>query len=1787
MMNLLLLSFSLLFQVLRVQGCQFYPIGEYLRFVRVPESLEIGSEILLVEVHPRRNLSIQPVDLKEDAHFFKIRPLNSTHVSLRLSQSLENLVDNPVPQNVLKFRLACDSDEHDETTKAYLSTTVYVEDVNDHDPVFIDAPYEVNVDELTPTGLTVFRGVQAVDMDKPNTPNSELIYTITGGNPDGRFSLEMTGQRPALVLKKSLDYDGGDTIFNLTVTASDGGTPRRSTNTHLIVKVQDSDDLNPKFTRDLYRAKVAEYYPITGKIIHRLLPTEPVILAYDQDLAINSTLRYDILSGNEKELFFLDPQNGSLFLEKEVDLESLPDSVFVLQIEASQLDNPLRRGMARLEVEILDINDNQPQFEVGSYNISIVENLPNGFSVLQVVATDMDQGNNAEFAYHLVDPSQSFSLDSRSGWLTVRNQARLDRETRPSLNMRVMAREKTPSVLQMASDSSVNVEVTLLDANDNNPTFLPSNLYEFSVTNLAPIGFIIGKVKAVDPDIGRNGLVRYELKKDNKTLDTQTYFSVSPINGEISVIGSPLPVGRRSLFIEASDQPENPSERRLSLALASIEVTLSGKSGIAPDFVGAPYEFWVGDDVPVGTSVGQIRISEAVDKSRVVFDLLHSYHEGVPFAIEERSGVITVVDEISKYENSLYDFEAVVTDEKRMTLVTNVTIHIVESAVSHLEKPSLLEFRVKENKAGDIVGRIVVGVRKGNPKFSLLDDFSAFSIAQDGTLYTKAALDRELRSSYFMTVVAQIGRAERYYQVHVTVEDENDNPPKFTQSHYEIRVQENWKPETPLLKLAASDSDLDSNIWLTLKGKGSELFTLSQSGSLRLKRAVDREERSVYTFSVIARDQGNLSSEASITVHVEDENDNKPKFVDLTILSEEARVVPGTGDLRISLGNKTIYQDPPTRKKREFPTLIIPETFSLGVIAFRLLATDQDLGENGTITYGIASESNIPFGPVVKVITTRNFAVHPVSGEVTLAGLPTPESEYLVNFTAVDGGGLHDWSVVRIKIEDINNNAPIFEKTWYDFDVPEGSYKSFGIGKVTATDADFGQNGNVTYSILQKKENFSVFPFKVGPQNGEITVTGELDRETIDLYSFKVLAQDNGPFDNRMRSTVEVMVRISDVNDNPPVFYGYDRALQTTPSQLLGSEKKDNFERSILLPVYFASVAENSAPGIPIARILTNDSDLPDNGNGIVVYDILRKKNHRQLFAIDKEGTVTVTSYLDFETQAVHNVTIIASDLGNPSLSATALLIVTVVDVVEAAVEEKDKSLIPHNYYELEVDENCFVPVELLQVNTTQNGLQFTLIDGEDSSYFSVGERNGSVYLIISPDREKQSLLRTKIKVDAIKKGRKLVYPVYPSDLDPNEIRIVVRIKDVNDNAPRFIPSGRPFVAAIPSSATYGYPIIRLHAEDIDEGLNGEVHYEIMGREDSDRFMIDPISGHVRALSSFAKEKGRVFGFDVKATDRRGAHDGKVAITNVFVYVLDDDRKLAMVMGARPNEIEVNIRNITRALSNVTGLDVRVRKLEPHFNKEATDMYLYAVDPLMNVIIDSETLKHVLRARGGEVRRAVEPYRLLGLAEGGEVSGPAKSRLNLSALELATIVLGCIVFLGAITSALCVVCLHKRKRKVDTFKMGVAPFSADLMFHTKEMKARNNFGPGAFTEGSTDSYISGNRSECGYKRERRERRSMMQPRAQPGLKASLASVHSSGRDSGIVEAPHCCPCSHSPSHSSANSSHGSYEDSLKSLQRRQSDNRRKSTRSTSLHPYPPPLPPPALSRHPSGHHFQS
>lgn len=226
--------------------------------------------------------------------------------------------------------------------------------------------------------------------------------------------------------------------------------------------------------------------------------------------------------------------------------------------------------------------------------------------------------------------------------------------------MKVYAREKVPSVISEYNRKSqspfVSVEVTLIDANDNNPIFLPSNLYEFHIPGDARVGHTVGqvklnfwftfkmfiqifnfyniisllKVKTSDPDLGKNGRVIYSFQypSTSSLSGKLNSFAIDAHTGVITVNEYPLEQGRYALFVEATDQPENPSERRFSLAVVTIEVLKIGKNELVPDFIGAPYEFWVGGNVAVGTSVGQIRVTEAVERDHVVYDLLHSYQDG-------------------------------------------------------------------------------------------------------------------------------------------------------------------------------------------------------------------------------------------------------------------------------------------------------------------------------------------------------------------------------------------------------------------------------------------------------------------------------------------------------------------------------------------------------------------------------------------------------------------------------------------------------------------------------------------------------------------------------------------------------------------------------------------------------------------------------------------------------------------------------------------------------------------------------------------------------------------------------------------------------------------------------------------------------------------------------------------------------------------------------------------------------------------------------------------------------
>ncbi|XP_014359554.2 cadherin-89D isoform X1 [Papilio machaon] len=1860
-------------------GCNFYPVGEYLKFVRIPENLKVGEEVLQVEVHPRKNLVLQAVDREEDAHLFTYRDVNRTHVAVLLAQSVDQLVDREAPQNVVKFRLGCDFHTGDDLISAYLSVTVYIEDVNDNAPRFLDLPYRVTVDELTPPGLTIFKGIRAFDRDKPNTPNSEVEYSITGGDPAGRFGLEGP-HKPGLVLAKPIDYDAGDREFLLTITASDRGSPPRTTNATVHVIVADNDDLPPKFTLDVYRTKIPEFYPLLGKRIHKELVFEQAVRAFDQDAGVGAPLRYELISGDTRR-FSLGPLNATLFLDAEIDLdaESLPGNTFVLGVQAVQVDDPQRAARARIEVEVLDLNDNLPEFEVDFYNISIVENLPNGFSVLQVMATDKDQGDNAEFTYQLRDPQGAFSIDPKSGWLTVRNQTVLDREQHSSLRMKVYAKEKNPSVVGTYLDkqrlskfrrnspvpalplkekttyvypdkigtksenieyfedinqlmSFVTVEVTLLDANDNNPVFVPNNLYEFTVKSNAKIGTFIGNVKAVDPDLGRNGIVSYDLQRTSNLTITSP-FQVDANSGEVTVAQSPILEGRHALFVEASDQPANPSERRYSLAVVTVDVTRSNTD--KPDFIGAPYEFWVGSNVGIGTSVGQIRVNEAMEKSDVSYDLLHGYEEGVPFAVEERSGVITVIHDLSKFNRLMYDFEAVAMQEGiNLSIATNATIHVVDADDERgfllKGSQSPITFHVKENLAGAMIGQIfninsssTTMNKPTNIRYIIAnqqDVTDDIAIGQDGTIYAQKPLDREKRDSYRMTVIAEFNKGivsgAGIYQVNIFVDDENDNPPIFDNPIYEGVITENAKKGTEVKmtnKIRATDADLGQNAIFsyTLFGDGHDLFAVNElSGVVTyVGNKLDREERGSYLLKVVARDKGSLKSEAKLTITVLDENDNEPKYNQIIIpLGESVDLLEthGRTDVKIFKEKKNDVNSGvakiEVKPKNKFstavdaagPLFLVPENIAIGSTILKLNAIDMDSGSNGQIRYEFMSEVFIPptalSGNALQV--RRYFVINERHGHIVVARALPPEAEFRLNVSAIDGGGLSDHITIRIFVKDINDHFPMFKKSWYSFNVDEAQYSRRVLGKVDATDADFAQNANLTYFLQPDSKDL---PFEISPLNGVLSINGELDREKEDKYILTVVARDNG-YEKKLTSSVSVEIEVLDVNDNSPKFYAYDELLEWKHPEA-DNISNHNFESVMMIPVYKTTLEENTPIGSVVTRVYANDSDLISNGNGLILYSLPQRKNQMNIFSIDsKEGIITTTGRLDYESQSVYNVTVVASDLGSPSLSSTAIVMLTVKDVPDE-IEVSDKPVFISRYYELEIEENVHTPVELVTLNLTEHyenfKMRYFILNENDTDIkrtFVIDPRNGTLYLVRSPDREVKDVYEVLVRAERQKISRELPHMIYPVSDDVLEgmtkydVKIVVRIKDVNDNAPKFLNGGRPMVTAIPTTAPFGYEVIQLQAIDADTGLNSDIRYQVMNSAGG-RFAVSPRSGAVRTAGSFAHDAGKVFGFDVKATDRGGADDGRSAIANVFVYVLDESKQLILVVGAKPTEVEKEMENITRSLSNMTGYDIRVRRLEPSFkgsmDGHATDLYIYGVDPLSNAIIDMDVLQKLIMKREASERREVGGFKLLSVGDTSTVQ--ARSGKLLSTMEIGVVALGCLVFIGACTTAVCILCVrtNKRKRHKSYSQQRLNAFSTE---HLTKFSGLFPSGGNQCQEinqsySEADSYIDvlnhstlkntcphGNTVEefgkahqkCvknqfgessdvfGQKHERICIKYNQRPlQKRKGQDTSITSVNSSGQDSGIAEAGRC-PCGHSTTHTSEESSGCSYEDSLKS-----------------------------------------
>lgn len=368
------------------------------------------------------------------------------------------------------------------------------------------------------------------------------------------------------------------------------------------------------------------------------------------------------------------------------------------------------------------------------------------------------------------------------------------------------------------------------------------------------------------------------------------------------------------------------------------------------------------------------------------------------------------------------------------------------------------------------------------------------------------------------------------------------------------------------------------------------------------------------------------------------------------------------------------------------------------------------------------------------------------------------------------------------QVIDVNDHAPVFEKTWYTFDIIEGPYEDQELGEILATDEDYGQNANLTYSVRSTKP----VPFSITQSSGILKINRDLDREAIARYEFQVVATDKSANQPRLSSATEVEVNILDLNDNAPEFLAYDEIMYS-------SSDEDDTTEDNAIPLYKVYLNKNTEPGTFVREVKAMDRDFTGNGNGLVMYALQQHSQWPNFFQIDsREGIITTASKFSRHVDYEHfNVTVIASDLGSPSMSSTALMLVNLQGIEsDDSDEEMDDSnrMFPNKYFEVEVEENCEIPMELLKLNVSarheMDPLKWSIVVEQDETgydEFYLDPMNGSLWLMKPLDRESRDLYQIKVRADkVVRDGRNLRMPniVYPitgnrvQNLRENEVRV-------------------------------------------------------------------------------------------------------------------------------------------------------------------------------------------------------------------------------------------------------------------------------------------------------------------------------------------------------------------------------------------------------------------------------
>uniref|UniRef100_A0A672IB29 FAT atypical cadherin 1a n=1 Tax=Salarias fasciatus TaxID=181472 RepID=A0A672IB29_SALFA len=1281
-----------------------------------------------------------------------------------------------------------------------------IHSVNRYTPQFAESfPSVIEVKEDLTVGARIVH-LSATDSDSGF--NGKLVYVISGGDTESRFIVDMeTGW---LLVYSPLDRETTD-HYTLNVTVYDLGIPQKSSSRLLDVKILDANDNSPQFLQDSYTVEISESTPVGTEIIQ--------VDSTDKDKGDNGVVRYSIFGGTNH--FAINEVTGVVTVTKPLDREIHPFYVLKIAARDQATNDPQLVSTVPLKITLEDVNDNPPKFVPPNYRVKVREDLPIGTVIMWLEAHDPDLGPSSQVRYSLIDNGDgNFEVDKLSGALRIVQN--LDYETKQVYNLTAKAKDKGKPI---SLSSTCFIEVDVVDVNENlyRPLFR-SFVGKGFIKEDVLVGTSVMTVTAEDEDQGRDGEIRYSIR-DGSGLGI---FSIDEETGE-SVIDT---------------------------------------NNHRPQFSQQVYMVNVPEDKPAGSEVLQINAVDRDEKNKLTFTLLSSTDPFSlrKFRLDPGTGILYTTERLDHETMHRHVLTVMVRDQD-IPVKRNLVRVIVDVDDTNDNAPWFIgtpySGRVFESAAiGSAVLQVTALDKDKGSNAEVIYSIESGNVANSfaiepvlGTITVAKELDRSGKTMFELIVKASdngIPPLSATTTVHIVVTVSDNAAPRFTEKEFSAEVSESVLPGS-FVSLVTAISQ--SSVFYQIKsGNIGNVFDINpNSGVVVTQQALDYETTPQYRLIIQGTNMAGLASNATLLIHLKDENDNAPVFTQREfkgVISESAPI----NSIVLTHGNTP----------------------------FVIRASDADCDQNAMLIYQI-----------VEPFAHNYFAIDSSTGAIRVTTALDYEQRKVFRFTVQ----VHDLGMPRlfaetpanvtIEVIDVNDCSPAFSQELYETTVIVPTYKGVEVIQVNATDADSGPNAKLLFSISEGNIGDK---FKMDPITGIISIQNitqlrsryELKARVSDgrfasvatvkinvrenkesklkftQESYKAYVQEN----SSEKKTLAVIAVVGN-QVNEPLFYKilnpdsrfqisrtsgvvsttgipfdrevqdrYDIVVEVTREDrsddgahvvvtVQVEDVNDNKPMFVNLP-YHALIQMDAEEGQAIRQVTAVDRDVGANAD--IRYHL---QEHQEHFQISPAGEISLRR--KFEMDSLNSdfvIVVIARDNGEPALSAEVEVPVRVVNKAMPVFEKP--------FYSTEIPENIQLHSPVLHVQASDSEgprIVYTISEGDPFKQFSIDFNTGVIHVIQPLDFETHPAYKLNVRATDSLTGAH------------SEVFVDIILEDVNDNAPMFLSTA--YHANISEASVIGTSVLQVGAKDSDTGNNQEVFFQLVEERgmSSDYFSIDRDTG--------------------------------------------------------------------------------------------------------------------------------------------------------------------------------------------------------------------------------------------------------------------------------------------------------------------------------------------------------